>query len=166
MPTELSEELRFREHTRAPLVTQVRLQFDSFDQPEEGFTADVSVGGMFVTMVKPKPVGTRLRFWLTLPDGGEPVAGYAEVVWMRVSSQGAGRPRGMGIEFRYLENADRERIRAVVERIVEEQDLPVEPLPETAVLAARRAAPAKSPTAAGTPPARPPTPAASGTTPK
>lgn len=139
---DLPDEPRFREHTRAPLTVPVRLQLDTFADPEDGFTANVSVGGMFVALEEPKAVGTRMRFWLELGDGGEPVSGFGEVVWVRSGQTHGGAPAGMGIEFRYLEDQDRDRIRIEVERIVEEQALPAEPsLPEAAALEARQATP-------------------------
>ena len=141
MLTDVPEEHRFREKTRAPLAVPLRLQFDSFADPEHGFTADVSEGGMFVTLKDPRPVGTRVRFWLNVPDEGEPVCGLGEVVWMRLIRAGSKLPSGMGIEFRYLADQDRERIHTEIERIIKEQALPREPsLSEEAALKARRAA--------------------------
>jgi uncharacterized protein (TIGR02266 family) len=117
----------------------VRLQWDSFTDPEDGSTADVSAGGMFVNLADPKPVGTRLRFWLTLPDQPEPISGFGEVVWIRVANAGPESPRGVGIEFRYLADPDRERIRSEVARIVVREGLPREPtLSKEDLLMARR----------------------------
>ena len=143
----MSEGSHFREHTRAPLVAAVRLQLDSFAEPEEGFTANVSAGGMFVQLRDPKPVGTRLRFWLTLPDQEQPASGYGEVVWIRVRRPAQGGSSGVGIEFRYLSDQDRERIISEVDRVLEEMTLTQEPsLSADEVLSARRAASPASPT--------------------
>jgi uncharacterized protein (TIGR02266 family) len=147
------DELRFRDKTRAPLEVPVRLQLDSFAEPENGFTANVSPGGMFVAQADPKPVGTRVRFWLELPGETEPVPGFGEVVWLRPVQTSAERPPGMGIEFRYLDDKDQDRIRAEVLRIAKDLALPEEPsLSEEAALEARRVTPLPSPAPSGPPP--------------
>lgn len=104
----------FRENTRVPLEAPVSLQFDAFGQPQSGFTANISVGGMFVQSCSPRPVGTRLRFELELEAGTEPISGLAEVVWIRVKQHCLEQPAGMGIQFRYLDADSRRRLDAAV----------------------------------------------------
>lgn len=104
----------FRESTRVPLEAPVKLQFDAFGQPQSGFTANISVGGMFVQSCSPRPVGTRLRFELELEAGTEPISGLAEVVWIRVKQHCLEQPAGMGIQFRYLDADSRRRLDAAV----------------------------------------------------
>lgn len=104
----------FRENTRVSLVAPVSLQFDAFGQPQSGFTANISVGGMFVQSRSPQAVGTRLRFELELEAGAEPISGLAEVVWIRVKQHRLRQPAGMGIQFRYLDADSRRRLDAAV----------------------------------------------------
>jgi len=73
VPSDLSDH-HFREHSRAPVRAAVRLQFDTQEPPQEGRTANLSTGGMFVQSKNPRPVGTLLRFELMLGDG-EPKIG-------------------------------------------------------------------------------------------
>ncbi len=113
-PVPTAPERPFREHTRAPLEAAVTLQFEAFAEPEAGFTANVSTGGMFVPSAKPPPVGTRLRFEVELEHGAPPVRGLGEVVWIRLQSKGPDQPRGMGIQFRYLDPESGRRLRAAV----------------------------------------------------
>ncbi len=98
----------FRESTRTPVRTEVQLQFDR-DQDVVGFSANLSPGGIFVTVRDPKPIGTLLRFSISLLEG-EFVRGYGEVVWIRVKYHGPDRPSGMGIRFRHLEDDGKQRV--------------------------------------------------------
>jgi len=70
--------------------------------------ADISAGGMFIDVYDPLPTGTlfRLKFQLDPP----PIAARAQVHYAQ--------PRiGMGVEFVELAGEDRERIRAIVDRM-------------------------------------------------
>lgn len=128
----------FRENTRAPLSAPVKLQFDTFSKPERGYTANVSLGGMFVSSRRPRPVGARLRFELRLQGFNKPAVGFAEVVWIRLKSSGDGQPTGMGLEFRYVDPPSRFRIEAAVCAAIENLRLEEEPQASVAGAANRR----------------------------
>lgn len=91
----------------------VRLQFDTQEPPQEGRTANLSTGGMFVQSKNPRPVGTLLRFELMLGDG-EPIKGVGEIVWIRPRPQGPEAPSGMGVQFGHLGESNHARLRAAV----------------------------------------------------
>jgi len=109
----------FRESTRAPLETPVTLQIDTFSEPQSGYTANVSVGGMFVNLSDPQPVGTIVRFEVELGGGDSTIRGVAEVAWIRAHAQGPELPAGMGLQFRLIEEDGQERLRAVVKKILD-----------------------------------------------
>jgi uncharacterized protein (TIGR02266 family) len=93
----------FREHTRAPLEAPVRLKFDTLDQMQTGYTANVSRGGMFVHVADARPVGTLLKFELDLNSSRPPISGFGEIVWIRLKQRELQHPPGMGIQFRHLD---------------------------------------------------------------
>lgn len=95
------------------MAAAVRLQFDTLEEPQDGFTANLSTGGMFVQGRNPSPVGTFLRFELLMGEG-EPIRGVGEVVWIRTHSLGPEVPSGMGVQFGHLDETNRDRLRAVV----------------------------------------------------
>jgi len=95
------------------VAAPVRLQFDTQEVPQEGHTANLSTGGMFVPGKNPRPVGTLLRFELML-DEGEPIKGVGEIVWIRPRSQGPEAPSGMGVQFGHVEESNRDRLRVAV----------------------------------------------------
>lgn len=79
---------------------------------------------MFVKVAEPRAVGTVVRFKLDL--GGRPrqtIEGTGEVAWIRLRSQGPDAPPGMGIQFRYLDKENRERLRAEVGKVIAELGL-------------------------------------------
>ena len=129
MPPTGPSEHQFRENSRAPLAAPVRLQFDTLEEPQDGFTANLSIGGMFVQGRNPRPVGTLLRFELQLGEG-EPIRGVGEVVWIRAHSLGPEVPSGMGVQFGHLDETNRDRLRAAVFEALE--SLGVEGLTEPA----------------------------------
>lgn len=92
----------FREHTRTSVQAEAVLQFGS-EKETLALVANLSEGGMFIASRDPKPVGTLLRFQINLQHAVTPATGYGEVTWIRVRSQSARRPAGMGIKFRHLE---------------------------------------------------------------
>lgn len=117
----------FRESTRAPLRTQVTLQVDAFKDPEPGFTGNLSLGGMFVELAKPVPVGTIVKFELELESAGDKVQGTAEVVWIRPDRTSGDKPTGVGLQFRHLQGDGDAVVRQAVEEILQSQGLSVEP---------------------------------------
>jgi uncharacterized protein (TIGR02266 family) len=114
----------FREHSRAPLKAPVKLQFESWSEPLEGFTGNISVGGMFVETTDPKAVGTYLRFEIRLPGEGDPVRGLGEVVWLRSRSEGPDLPKGMGIQFRHFQDQEYQRLERIVEALITALEFP------------------------------------------
>ena len=94
----LEVEPKFRRETRAPLVAQVLLEYPDEESPESAFTANVSMGGLFVQTSTPRPVGTSFRFQLLILSKGPSIEGFGEVRWVRETDQGPGRPAGMGVQ--------------------------------------------------------------------
>ncbi len=129
MPPTGPAEHQFRENSRAPVAVPIRLQFDALEESQEGFTANLSIGGMFVRTKNPRPVGTLLRFELDLGEG-EPIRGVGEIVWMRAHSLGPDAPSGFGIQFGHLDEANRGRLKVAVLEALE--SLGVEGLSEPA----------------------------------
>lgn len=99
----------FREFTRTPIRADVHLRFDS-DEDFVGESANLSAGGMFVAASEPRPVGTLVRFAIQVPHLETSIKGFGEVVWIRVRYVARDRPKGMGIQFRHLEEPGQESL--------------------------------------------------------
>ena len=115
MPANSGSPSDFRENTRAPLHAPATLQVDAFTEPLAGYTGDISLGGMFVKMRNPPPVGTILRFEIELPDPAGKVKGMGEVAWLRAQGLVPGQPAGMGMRFRFVEEDGEPLLRQAIE---------------------------------------------------
>ena len=117
----------YRENSRASLKAPASLQIDAFSEPLSGYTANVSLGGMFVEMADPPPVGSLVKFRVEMGFPAGAVSGTAEVVWMRPEKHGSTEPAGIGLQFRYVEEDGEPLLRTAVQLALEE----LGPLPET-----------------------------------
>jgi uncharacterized protein (TIGR02266 family) len=72
--------------------------------------ANLSEGGAYFARTVPFPVGTRVHLRLTLPDAGEPIECWGEVVTARGSDEGP----GMGVRFLRVSAEDRGRIKSAI----------------------------------------------------
>lgn len=117
-PGEVSGGFRFRDTTRAPFTTDVRLRFDRLGGAVSAETADISMEGMFVKTAEPRPVGTLVQFEFDFDDG-ETVQGLGDVVWVRARGS-ENKPAGMGIQFRYVDPKSREHVFKIVSNFISE----------------------------------------------
>lgn len=87
-----------RRHERVPLSLLVQYRFNSFEDFLAEYSADISVGGLFIRTEEPREEGAMiyLQFWLN--DGSKLIEGLGRVV--RVNAVGGADPvAGMGVEF-------------------------------------------------------------------
>ena len=87
-----------RRHERVPLSLLVQYRVNTFEEFLAEYSADISVGGMFIRTTEPRELGALiyLQFWLK--DGSKLIEGLGRVV--RVNPPGdPARPAGMGLEF-------------------------------------------------------------------
>lgn len=91
---------------------RVELEIDiglhSATQFYAGLSNDISQGGIFVSTVKPMPVGSEVSISFVLP-GGHNVTTRGRVAWLSSPRDEAGRP-GMGVRFERLEPEHRHAI--------------------------------------------------------
>ena len=92
-------QFEFRENTRTSLEVPVTIKIADRDGVHAR-TSNISIGGFFVALSKPPPVGTMVKFVLDLD--GRVARGFGEVAWIRLTSRGLEMPVGMGVRFRHL----------------------------------------------------------------
>ncbi|HEV8241392.1 MAG TPA: TIGR02266 family protein, partial [Thermoanaerobaculia bacterium] len=105
------------ERRRVPLERKISLKFKEFRGFITEYSANLSMGGMFIRTTSPKPIGTIFDFELSLTDDFKLVQGIGEVLWVRDADDGPERPSGMGVRFLDLSSESRR----LIQRIVEEQ---------------------------------------------
>ena len=111
-----------RQHPRAAVSIDVRYQTEGGEMMESR-TTGIGGGGLFIESAHPFPPGTLLNVEFVLPDGPRK--------WLRVTGRVAWvceRPDqyhfhpGMGIKFEEIAEETRERIMALVNKLIETSD--------------------------------------------
>lgn len=102
------------EEARAPLQHDIGLRFKHFGDFVDETATNVSTGGMFISTPRPQPVGSVFEFVLRLGSERHPIAGKAEVVWVRRRGDYLDKPVGMGVRFVELANESRRHIAEIV----------------------------------------------------
>ena len=93
--------------TALPLV-RVRLKYPDLDTFAERFAPNVTRGGIFLVSREPQPVGTLLRFEVSLLSGTPVLIGQGRVTWTKAyDPQEPSKPYGMGVQFTDLDPASR-----------------------------------------------------------
>jgi len=77
---------------------------------------DIGIGGLFVVMDAPPPVGTFLQVAVSLDDSGEPLLARGMVRWRREAGSDRHAPPGVGVKFLDLSQGQEERIWEFVRR--------------------------------------------------
>jgi uncharacterized protein (TIGR02266 family) len=103
-----------RAHERAPLEVEVTIESDH--NFFNGFSENVSEGGLFVATHMPLPVGRTLEVEFTLPDVSRKLHVTCVVCWIRPYGETIDLPAGMGVRFVDLAPADADLIAAFVRR--------------------------------------------------
>ena len=98
-----------RIHPRAPV--ELKVDYKRVNSFLADYTKNISRGGTFIGTDKPLPIGTRLRFRISVPDVAVPINLTGEVAWIAP----AGSAPGMGIRFVDLEGEAREVFEARVD---------------------------------------------------
>jgi uncharacterized protein (TIGR02266 family) len=106
-----------RNYPRAPI--SIRIQYrESQKGTKEGFTAIMGGGGLFIDAVSPLPVGTVVSLEFGLPGQAGSVNVDGQVVWVRPQFDPKGFSPGMGIQFKKINEADREKVMQFVMRVL------------------------------------------------
>jgi len=98
---------------QTPLGIWVAWQGDNIKQSVSR-VSDLNLGGLFISTEEPAPLGTVLTVLLSVPEGE--IRGRSTV--RSVSAE------GMGVEFTEIANADRERLQALVARLLASNSVP------------------------------------------
>jgi type IV pilus assembly protein PilZ len=102
-----------RREARAPI--ELKVEYKRLNSFFADYTRNISRDGTFIATAKPLPIGTEFVFKLTVPTMGEPLALKGTVSWIVKEHEAtADRPAGMGIKFRYDDDADRKRVHDAV----------------------------------------------------
>jgi len=93
----------------------IEINYSSNSPPINARITDLSEKGIFIDTVGPLQAGTMLKFKFSLNDSPseKPIEGEGKVAWNQQTV-------GMGIEFSYLSNEDRDRLKNFFNNLVQE----------------------------------------------
>lgn len=97
---------------------ELKVEYQRMNSFFADYTRNISKGGTFIRTERPLAIGTAFVFKLTVPGLTSALELNGKVQWT-VQPGGTDDP-GMGIGFVYETEADRQRIEAIVERLMVE----------------------------------------------
>lgn len=105
---------------RVPI--ELRVEYRRLNSFFADYTKNISKGGTFIRTAKPLPPGTEFVFVLIVPKLEEPLRLNGEVVWTTDPARASDdNPPGMGIRFKYRDDAERHVTEDIVERLIKEE---------------------------------------------
>ncbi len=109
-----------RQGARAPI--KLRVDYERMNSFFADYTKNISKGGTFIKTTRPLPTGTRFTFALTVPALTDAVSLLGEVTWTMSPDQAEakGEDPGMGIRFIFKDDAERQELESLVERMMVE----------------------------------------------
>jgi len=106
-----------RRDVRAPIELQV--EYKRLNSFFADYTRNISRDGMFIKTLKPLGIGTEFVFKLQVPQLDAPLELHGRVQWTVKSEQASSeQDPGMGIGFIYESETERQRVVAVVEKLM------------------------------------------------
>jgi type IV pilus assembly protein PilZ len=101
-----------RVHARAPVELQVA--YEKLNSFFADYTKNISKGGTFIRTARTVPLGTEFRFRLVVPGRASPF----ELEGVVIRNGSDGEEPGVGIRFRWSDEARRREFEAVVEAMM------------------------------------------------
>ncbi len=93
---------------------EVKVDFFSANTFFTGFTENISEGGLFIATEAPFEIGDELD--VTLSVMNREATNYKVVVrWIRPPGAIGGLPAGMGVQFKHIEEVEREKLQAFID---------------------------------------------------
>lgn len=88
------------------LPVRITVEYEDTEDFLTDYTANLSIGGMFIETQEPLAVGTRFRLRFSVPGREAPIDTVAEVRWAQGRAPGSPMAPGMGVRFETLASAD------------------------------------------------------------
>jgi type IV pilus assembly protein PilZ len=97
------------------LPIRMLVEYESSEDFLIDYTANMSIGGMFIQTSNPLEVGTRFRLRFRIPGRDEPVDTVGEVCWVLTQEEAGCMQPGMGVRFEELAGIDRDAVESMLE---------------------------------------------------
>jgi type IV pilus assembly protein PilZ len=119
MSQEEDDHANRREFERASIT--LRVDYKRMNTFFADYAKNISKGGTFIRTAKPLDVGTEFVFVLSIPGQETNLELKGEVVWILTEEEStAEKPPGMGIRFKFVDDAERKAVDDFVEKLMAE----------------------------------------------
>ncbi|MBI5197269.1 MAG: PilZ domain-containing protein [Nitrospirae bacterium] len=105
-----------RKHLRASISISVSYWSDG-KEPVQSFTQTIGAGGLFIETAVPLALETSLKIEFCIPGEPQKTKVHGKVVWIRARFVQDASP-GMGIQFVGITRSEREKIQALVLKVL------------------------------------------------
>lgn len=98
---------------------ELKVEYKRLNSFFADYTRNISRGGTFIRTTKPLKIGTEFMFKLVVPNLPEPLVLRGKVQWIVAEANATPEQEaGMGIGFVFHNEAERQRIEAIVEDLM------------------------------------------------
>ncbi len=120
-PTD-EDEVKWSERRSSPRhAITLKVDYKRMNTFFADYAKNISKGGTFIRTSKPLDIGTEFRFVLSIPGQTEQIELRGEVKWTVDEDHATeDQPPGMGIRFRFEDQAERAKLEDFVERLMSE----------------------------------------------
>ena len=94
------------------LPIRVEVEYQTMEDFLLDYTANLSLGGVFIVTDSPLEVGTRFRLRLQIPHRKRPLDTLGQVRWVQQPDDGMNA--GMGVQFDGMSGADRRAVERMI----------------------------------------------------
>lgn len=103
----------------------MKVQFSNLESAIQAHIFNIGRGGAFIKMNEGFPsTGTQVNFSLKLGENEPELTGVGIVRWVRTTDQGEDSPAGIGLEFLFVDEPGRSRLRELLDRLGRPQYIP------------------------------------------
>jgi len=102
---------------RVPI--ELKVEYERKNAFFSDYTKNISQGGTFITTKDPMPIGTHFVFKLHVSELKDSLEIKGTVRWV-VADDGTSNEPGMGIEFDYADDEEKQYVHSVVRQLMED----------------------------------------------
>jgi uncharacterized protein (TIGR02266 family) len=96
------------------LPIRITVEYEDTEDFLTDYTANLSIGGMFIETDEPLAMGVRFRLRFSVPDRKVPIDTVAVVRWSQPASKASPMAPGMGVRFEELSRDDMAAVQAML----------------------------------------------------
>ncbi|MCP4809272.1 MAG: TIGR02266 family protein [Proteobacteria bacterium] len=122
----MSAALKTIEHrTMRRLPVRVLVEYEALAEFLEDYTANLSIGGMFIATDTPLDIGTRFRLRFSVPGRKKPIETVGEVRWSVPRAEAGAMNPGMGVQFDALVGSELRALQRLMDAYDDDNVVPL-----------------------------------------